>query len=440
MAAILLLAGCAGKPAGQTGEGGTQPAPASGTQGGSDSGTQGVSGAAAPGTQGGTDTPASGGSGSGEEPIRVGGLYILSGTLAGYGKAGSQGLQMAVDEINQAGGILGRPVELVVADEQGKPEVAVREAKRLVQDWGADVLVGIDSSGSVLAVADALNELQKPLLVTHAATPKLTHENFNRYAFRVTSDARMDAYAAAMLAAELPYTRWATISPDYEFGRVSWEDFKTKLKELKPDVEFVAEAWPALGATDFTNHITTVMAAQPEGVFSVVWGGDLVTFVKQAKGFGFFDQIDIFVDPVGASISVLAPLGKETPENLLVSTRYWFLYPDTPANKKFVQDYYNRFGEYPDYVAHEGYAAVYMYKKAAEQVRSTDPEQIIAALEGMTWDAPEGTKLIRAEDHQVFKDLVWGYTKHTDEYPFAILDRMTIIPKEQATYPPGNVR
>lgn len=415
-AVLLLLAGCAGKPAGQTEQGGSQTAaPAAG------------------GAQSGS--PA-----AGDQPIKVGGLYILSGTLAGYGKAGSQGLQMAVDEVNQAGGILGRKVELEVTDEQGKPEVAVREAKRLVQDWGADLLVGIDSSGSVLAVADALKELKRPLMVTHAATPKLVMENWNPYVFRVTSDARMDAYAAAKLAADLPYTRWATISPDYEFGRVSWEDFKTRLKELKPDVEFVGEAWPALGATDFTNHITTVLNAKPEGVFSVIWGGDLVTFIKQAKGFGFFDQIDLFVDPVGASLSVLSPLGKETPENMLVSTRYWFLNPDSEANRQFVKSYHDRFGEYPDYVAHEGYAAVWMYKAAAEKVGSTDPDQVIAALEGLSWEAPEGTKVIRKEDHQVFKNLIWGYTRHTDQYPFAILDRIQIVTKEEATYPPGNKR
>ncbi len=417
-----------------------------------------------------------------KEPVKIGGLYILTGSLALYGKAGSQGLQMAKDEINQAGGILGRQVELQVADEQGKPDVATREAKRLVLDWKADALIGVDSSGSVLAVADAMKELQRPLLVTHAATPKLVMENWNKYVFRVTNDARMDAWAAAMLAAKMPYKRWANIGPDYEFGRVSWSDFFKKLKELKPDVENVGEAWPKLGASDFTNHITALLNAKPEAVFfkklkelkpdvenvgeawpklgasdftnhitallnakpeavfSTVWGGDLVTFIKQAKGFGFFDQVKQFVDPVGASLSVLVPLGKDAPEGMLVSARYWFLYPDTERNHKFVAAYHQRFNEYPDYVAHEGYSALYMYKAAVEKAGSTDPEKVVAALEGLSYDSPQGTKVIRAQDHQVFKDLVWGYTKHTDKYPFAILDRLTVIPQKDVTYPPGNKR
>ena len=375
-----------------------------------------------------------------KEPVKIGGLYILTGSLALYGKAGSQGLQMAKDEINQAGGILGRQVELQVADEQGKPDVATREAKRLVLDWKADALIGVDSSGSVLAVADAMKELQRPLLVTHAATPKLVMENWNKYVFRVTNDARMDAWAAAMLAAKMPYKRWANIGQDYEFGRVSWSDFFKKLKELKPDVENVGEAWPKLGASDFTNHITALLNAKPEAVFSTVWGGDLVTFIKQAKGFGFFDQVKQFVDPVGASLSVLVPLGKDAPEGMLVSARYWFLYPDTERNHKFVAAYHQRFNEYPDYVAHEGYSALYMYKAAVEKAGSTDPEKVVAALEGLSYDSPQGTKVIRAQDHQVFKDLVWGYTKHTDKYPFAILDRLTVIPQKDVTYPPGNKR
>lgn len=406
-----LVTGCAGKPAGQSSQPAQPSQPAQGSQPKAEA-----------------------------KPIKIGGLYILSGSLAGYGKAGSQGLQMAVDEINKAGGIAGRKVELQVVDEQGKPEVATREAKRLVQDWGADVLVGIDSSGSVLAVADAVKELKRPLIVTHAATPKLVMENWNPYVFRVTSDARMDAWAAAIIAAKLPYKKWATIGPDYEFGRVSWDDFFTKLKELKPDVEKVAEAWPKLGASDFTNHITTVMNAKPEAVFSVEWGGDLVTFIKQAKGFGFFDQVKLFVDPVGASLSVLAPLGKDTPENMLVSTRYWFLNPATDKNKQFVKSYYDRFKEYPDYVSHEGYSALYMYKAAVEKAGGDDADKVSATLEGMSYDAPEGTKVIRQQDHQVFKNLIWGYTKHTDEYPFAILDRIQIIPMKDVQYPPGNKR
>lgn len=387
--------------------------------------------------------PAQGGGqqASGDKPpIKIGALYILTGRLAAYGKAGSQGLQLAADELNAKGGILGRKVQVIVADEEGKPEVAAREARRLILDEKVDFLVGLDSSSSVLAVADVVKQHQKILVVTHAATPKLTGENWNKYVFRVNNDARMDAWGAAQLAAKLPYKRWANIGPDYEFGRVSWSDFFGKLKELKPDVENVGEAYPPLGAPDYTSHITNILRAKPEAVFSTVWGGDLVTFIRQAKGFGFFDQIKLFMDPVGASLSVLVPLGKEMPENQLLSTRYWFLHQQTDANKKFVEAYRQKFNEYPDYVAQEGYAAMNLIAAAAQKVGALDTEKLVTALEGLSFDAPEGKKTIRPEDHQVFEDLVWGYTKHTKDYPFAILDRIQVIPAKDVTYPPANKR
>lgn len=395
------------------------------------------------GSQTQTQTQPSGGAApaqSSQPPIKIGALYILSGRLALYGKAGSQGLQMAADELNARGGILGRKVQVIVADEEGKPEVAAREARRLILDEKVDFLVGLDSSSSVLAVADVVKQQQKILVVTHAATPKLVGESWNKYVFRVSNDARMDAWAAAQLAAKLPYKKWATIGPDYEFGRVSWSDFFTKLKELKPDVENVAEAFPPLGAPDYTSHITSVLRAKPEAVFSTVWGGDLVTFIRQAKGFGFFDQIKLFVDPVGASLSVLVPLGKEMPENALFSTRYWFLHPDNQTNQAFVQAYRKKFNEYPDYVAEEGYAAMNLIAAAAQKVGALDTEKIVTALEGLSFDAPEGKKTIRPQDHQVFEDLVWGYTKHTNQYPFAILDKIQIISAKDVTYPPANKR
>ncbi|BDG60490.1 ABC transporter substrate-binding protein [Caldinitratiruptor microaerophilus] len=417
---VALAAGCGGQGAG------TSSQPAGGAQ-----------------QQPAAAQPSGGGAGGGQQqaqPIKIGALYILSGRLALYGKAGSQGLQFAAEEINKQGGILGRPVEVKVIDEQGKPDVAAQEARRLILDEKVDALIGVDSSSSVLNVAQVVGELKKPLLVTHAATPKLVGEAWNPYVFRVNNDARMDAWAAAALAAKLPYKRWANIGPDYEFGRVSWQDFITRLKQLKPDVEVVGEAWPPFNAPDYTSHITSILNAQPEAVFSVIWGGDLVTFIRQAKGFGFFDKVKLFVDPVGASLSVLVPLGKDMPENLLVSTRYWFLYPETERNKNFVKAYYERFKEYPDYVAQEGYAALYMYKAAVEKAGTTDADAVVKALEGLSFDAPEGKKTIRPEDHQVFEDLVWGYTKHTDQYPFAILDRITVVPAADVTYPPQNKR
>lgn len=375
--------------------------------------------------------------GQGQQPIKIGALFILSGNFAGYGKSGSKGAQLALEEINAQGGVLGRPLQLIVVDDQGNPEVGVREARRLILQEKVDFLFGVDSSSVALAIAPLTDEYKIPLVVTHAATPALT-EQCRPYVFRTSNNARMDAWAAASLATTLPVRRWANIGPDYEFGRVSWQDFIARLKQLRPNVEVVSEQWPRFGSTDYASYITALMRARPEGVFSTLWAGDMVIFARQAKAFGFFNQVRYFVNPVGATLEVLAPLGKEAPEGLLVSARYWFLYPNTQRNRAFVEAYRKKFGEYPSYNAQEAYAGLHMLALAIQKARSTQAEAVRRAFEadsGLVYTAPEGRKQMRPEDHQVFEDLIWGYTKHSPDYPFAILDRIQIIPAKNTVYP-----
>ncbi|WP_293173852.1 ABC transporter substrate-binding protein [Oceanithermus sp.] len=370
------------------------------------------------------------------EPIKIGAMYILSGNFANYGTASKQGVQLAVEEINARGGILGRPVEVIFVD-HGKPDQAVREAKRLILENKVDFLFGIDSSSVSLAVAPVANEYKVPLIVTHAATPRLT-EMCLPYVFRTSNNARMDSWAAAAFAAKQPYKRWANIGPDYEFGRVSWEDFITRLKELKPDVEVVSEQWPKFGSSDYSSYITALMRAKPEAVFSSLWGGDFVSFGKQAIPFGFFKTIKFYVNPTGGALQALEPLGKSAPEGLLVSARYWFLYPETDANKAFVEKFHEKFGDYPSYNAGEAYSGMMMLAAAIEKAGSTDPDAVKAAFEadgGLKFESIEGLKWMRPADHQVFEDLVWGYTKHTDAYPFAILDPIVVVPAKDTLYP-----
>ena len=244
-----------------------------------------------------------------QPPIKIGALNALSGSFAAYGKSGRQGAQLAIDEINASGGLLGRKLELIQVDDQAKPDVGVQEARRLILDEKVNFLIGIDSSSVALGVAPLTNEYKIPLVVTHGATPALT-EQCNPYVFRTSNNARMDANAAADLAAKLPYKRWANIGPDYEFGHSSWNDFIARLKEKRPDVEVVGEQWPKGGESNYTPYITALVQQRPEAVFAALWAGDLVTFVRQANAFGFFKQIKLFEDPVGAALESIGPIGQ----------------------------------------------------------------------------------------------------------------------------------
>lgn len=372
-----------------------------------------------------------------QPPIKIGVINVLSGSFAAYGKSGKQGAQLAAEEINQAGGLLGRQVEIIQVDDQAKPDIGVQEAKRLILNEKVNVLLGVDSSSVALALAPLTNEYKIPLVVTHAATPALT-EQCNPYVFRTSNNARMDAFAAADLAAKLPYKHWANIGPDYEFGHASWNDFIARLKEKRPDVVVAGEQWPKGGESNYTPYITALMQGQPEAVFSTLWAGDLVTFVRQANAFGFFKQIKLFEDPVGAALESIGPLGKEAPLGELFSTRYWFLYPDSKTNKAFVEAYHKRWGEYPSYNAEEHYAGMQILAQAVRKAKSLDADALRSAFEaggGITYEAPEGKKWMRPADHQVFENLVWGYTASSDQYPFVILKDIQLIPEKDTVYP-----
>ena len=365
-------------------------------------------------------------------PVKVGYQAIASGTLAGYGQFHKMGVQMAVEEINKAGGIAGAKLEVNFRDSTLKKPQAIKNARYFVDSWGADFLAGIDSSGQALALAPVMKRLGKPLIVTHAATEKLTevevYKKGIKEIFRICTPTYQDGNAAAFVAKNLPAKSWATISPKYEYGYTCWRMFKGTLTKLKPGAKFVAESWAPFGTTDFRSHINKILDAKPEGLYSTEWAGELITFVKQAKQAGLFGKIKHIMFPVGAAMDVLEGLGKEMPDNVWISGRYFFLYPQTRRNIKWVSDFRKRWKHYPAYVSETGYSAMYAFKKAVESCGSKEAKKVIKVLEGMTLASPAGNRVFRKEDHQAMYDVPWGLTKTSPKYPFKIMGKQVVIP------------
>lgn len=373
-----------------------------------------------------------------KKPIKLGFAYIMSGPFAVYGQFAQQGARMAIDEVNKAGGILGRQVQAVFEDEGGKADVGIRVVRKLVYDDGVDAVVGLDSSGTAEAVVPIMPELKTPLIVTHAASPAVTGEKCNRYTFRVSINLPQNARMAALIAAEGKATRWTTVGPDYAFGHDSWEYFKRYLKERKPDAAFFSDdqvAFPPTRTTDFSPYITKVMNSNPEGVLISLWGGNLIDFVKQAVQLGFFNRNYEILMTLGAATEVLTALGSTMPTGQWVGTRYWFLANDSKMNRDFVEGYRKRYNVYPSYNAHGAYAAVMVYKAAAEKAGSTDKEAIVKALEGLAIELPIGKTTIRAEDHQAVSDGTWGRTAADPGYPIRILKPVRAFKGDEITRP-----
>ena len=365
-------------------------------------------------------------------PVKVGYQAIMSGTLAGYGEFHKMGATMAVEEINKAGGIGGAKVEIEFRDSTLKKPQAIQNARFFVDSWGADFLAGVDSSGQALALAPVMAQLDKVLIVTHAATEKLTEQevfkNGTKQIFRICTPTYQDGNAAAFVAKDLPAKTWATISPKYEYGYTCWKMFKETLGKLKPGVEFKAESWAPFGTTDFRPHINTILDAKPEGLYSVEWAGELITMMKQAAQAGLFAKIKHIMLPVGAAMDVLEGLGKEMPDNVWISGRYFFLYPNDKRNNDWVARFQKRWKHYPAYVSETGYSSIYAMKKAVEACGSKDTKQVIGALEGMTLESPAGQRVFRKEDHQAMYEVPWGLTKTDPKYPFKIMGKQVVVP------------
>lgn len=349
------------------------------------------------------------------DPIRIGAINILSGSASTYGEFAQKGFDLAVAEINAAGGILGRPVEMVYEDSQGKASVAIQAARKLVYSEGVDALAGLDSSGVAQGMVPTMTELQKPLIITHAATPEVTGKLCNAFTYRISVNVAQNMKAAAMVAAGTRARKWTTIGPDYAFGHQSWEYFGKYLKEISPDVTLMSETnFPRFGAEDFTPFIDRVMDSGAEGVLISVWGGDLVNFIRQANNRGFFDKGMEILFTVGAATEVLSALGEDMPEGVHLSTRYWFDAYDNPVNRHFVKAYIETYGTAPSYNAEGAYAAIYAYKQAMEAAGTTDGPAVAKALSGMTMDAPNGKVTFRAGDHQAMVSPNWGVSGPMD--------------------------
>ena len=281
--------------------------------------------------------------------------------------------------------------------------------------------MGPTSSGLAMPLTEIAKKNKKILIVTQAAADVLTGKKLHPYIFSTLSNAMMHARSGAYLLASKPYKRYMCIGPDYSYGHSSWNMFKAKLTELNPNVEIVGELFPKFFAKDYASYIKQIQEAKPDVVWSPLWGEDAVNFIKQAIPTGIFKTVK-FAFPCAGALEVLVPMGKDMPEGIYVSSRYFFTTPDSSLNRNFVKAYYERYKEYPDYMAGETYAGVYFIKAAVERAGTTDTEKVIAAVERepLAWDTPEGWKIMRPEDHSVVEDCLWGLTAYNEKYGFSM--------------------
>jgi branched-chain amino acid transport system substrate-binding protein len=309
-----------------------------------------------------------------------------------------KGMELAVEEVNAAGGVLGRKLELVTRDDGGTPGTAVRVAEELISRERADVLMGTFASNVGLAVANLANQRKKVFLASEPLTDKIVWENGNRYTFRLRPSTYMQTAMLIPEAAKLKKKRWAIVYPNYEYGQSATESFKKLLKEAQPDVEFVAEQAPALGRIDAGAVVQALADAKPDAIFSSLFAVDLQKFVREGNTRGLFRNTPVF-NLLAGEPEYLDPLGEETPEGWWV-TGYPWSEIQTPEHRKFRDAYQKRWKDYPRQGSVVGYSAVHAVAEAIKKAGSAETEKLVEALEGLEMQTPFGPIVWRAIDHQ----------------------------------------
>ena len=332
-----------------------------------------------------------------QAPIKIGELNsykVFPAFLEPYKK----GIELAVEEVNAAGGVLGRKIEVVSRDDNGNPGDAVRVAEELLSREGASFLIGTFPSNVGLAVADFAKQRKVLFIAAEPLTDKIVWDQGNAYTFRLRTSTYMQTAMLIPDAVKLNKKRWAIVYPNYEYGQSATAAFKKLLKEKQPDVEFVAEQAPPLGKIDAGAVAQALADAKPDAIFSSLFGPDLAKFVREGQTRGLFKGVEVF-NLLAGEPEYLDPLKEESPDGWY-GTGYPWSELKTPEHTKFLNAYQAKFKDYPRLGSVVGYATVMSAAEAIKKAGSLDQEKLVAAMKGLTLITPFGMIQYRPLDHQ----------------------------------------
>src|SRR5881394_561514 len=305
-----------------------------------------------------------------------------------------KGMELAVEEINAAGG----KVDLVVRDDGGTPGDAVRVAEELISRERVNLLMGTFASNVGLAVSNLAAQRKVLFLASEPLTDKIVWENGNRYTFRLRPSTYMQVAMLVPEAAKLKKKRWAVVYPNYEYGQSAAASFKKLLAQAQPGVEFIAEQAPPLGKIDAGAVVQALADARPDAIFSALFAADLQKFVREGNTRGLFHSTAVF-NLLAGEPEYLDTLKDETPDGWWV-TGYPWTEINTPEHRKFRDAYQKRWNDYPRLGSVVGYTAIHAAAEAARKAKSGDTEKLVAALKGLQMSTPFGAIQWRAIDHQ----------------------------------------
>jgi branched-chain amino acid transport system substrate-binding protein len=366
-----------------------------------------------------------------QSTIKIGELNSYKGQPA-FLEPYKRGVELALDEINAAGGVLGRKLEFVFRDDGANPGEAVRVAEELITREGTNLIAGTFLSNVGLAVTEFAGKKQVFFLAAEPLTDKITWQNGNKYTYRLRSSTYMQV---AMLMPEITAAnkkRWALVYPNFEYGQSAAANFKAMLKKLQPDVEFVTEQATPLGKVDAGAVAQAIDDAKPDAIFNVLFGPDLAKFVREGN------TRDTFKGRFVASLlsgepEYIDPLKDEAPVGWVVTGYPWYAI-DTPAHQAFLAAYQRKYNDYPRLGSVVGYVTAKSMAAGIARAGSTETAQVLAAFEGLKVDGPFGPFFYRGSDHQATMGAFVGRLAQRDGKPvmvdFKYVDGASVLPPD----------
>ena len=341
--------------------------------------------------------------------IKIGEINSFSGIGAPFTGPYRSAVEMAVEEVNAKGGVIGRKIEVLFRDDKGQPAEAVKHAQELVASEKVVLVSGTFLSNVGLAVSDWAKQNKTLFVAAEPLTEAITWSKGHDYVFRVRPNTYQQGRMLAEKAGKTKHMKWATIGPNYEYGKRAWETFRDRLKELKPDVQVVGEQWPALGKIDASAEVGAVLAKNLDALYVSLFGSDWLAFVREAQKRGLFQKMFVVGILLGEP-EYIDPLKTEAPEGMLVTGYPWYDLTQ-PAHKEFVARFTKKTDKNPVLGSLVGYVTYLSIFEAIRKAGSTDTDKLVTAFRDLKVETPIGPISYRAVDGQSTMGAWVGTTK-----------------------------
>ena len=358
--------------------------------------------------------------------VKIGYVGGISGACGGLTHSARKAMEIAQDEINSAGGVLGGPIEIVWRDSKTKPDEGSKQARDLILSEKVDLLTGVCSSSVFMAINPIAKQYGVPLFSAISGTHKATIDFGHPFVVQTQPHTLMEGKALAEYAARKGWKNIVTMGLDYEWGRTTVKVFTEELAKLNPDAKITRQLWPRIGETNLTSYITAALADEPDLIMAVMFGSGTNSLIKQGKAYGLLQRTELLTF---LSTESYMSLGRDIPDGVHGWARGPFYALTADAAREFVAKYQAAHdGEYPNDWGILGYDVMYIIAGALEKAGSTDPAALRKALGAMAFDTLRGELRMRTIDNTFNAPSFIGVTRMTDDYPFPVMTDVNVIP------------